>query len=356
MAHALATRGRQVVVADPLLALGRGASHRGHLAAALTPLVSRDDDLRARLSRAGTLRALHRWRSLPDTARPQRLGTIELVRDASQEAQRRLTLETLQFPEEWVRWMDAGEVSRRAGLKLDRPGIFFADGQLVRPEPLLEALLDHACIDCRATRIEHLQRDGKGWLARSDDGKVFSAATVVLANASQAAPLLSTCMDLGRLPKLNSGWRLAGQVSYFRSAVAGRDPATVLSAEGYWLPQVDGINVAGSTYQANAPVSEVTDAGHHAIAEQVAGMLEVGTGRVEAWLDARAGWAGWRAVVAGRLPVFGPVDNQHGLWLACAYGSRGLTWASLAGDLLGAVLEGEPLPLERSLQAAVAPR
>jgi len=61
-------------------------------------------------------------------------------------------------------------------------------------------------------------------------------------------------------------------------------------------------------------------------------------------------------VVAGRLPVFGPVPKAPGLWLACAYGSRGLTWAALAGDLLAASLEGEPLPLERTLQNAVAPR
>ncbi|MDX3895999.1 FAD-dependent 5-carboxymethylaminomethyl-2-thiouridine(34) oxidoreductase MnmC [Pusillimonas sp.] len=356
MAHALAARGRKVLVADPVLARGRGASHRGHLAAALTPLVSRDDDLRARLSRAGVLRALHRWQSLPEAARPRRLGTVELLRDAAQEEQRRLTLETLRFPEEWVRWMDAGEVSRRAGLRIERPGIFFADGQLVRPEPLLEALLDHACIDCRSTRIQRLQRDGDGWLAQGEDGEVFSAATVVLANATDAAALLSTCMDLSRLPKLESGWRLAGQVSYFRSAAAGHDPATVLSADGYWLPEVEGVNVGGSTYLANAPASEVTVDGHHAIAEQVAGMLGVGAGRVEGWLDERAGWAGWRAVVAGRLPVFGPVSDMPGLWLACAYGSRGLTWAALAGDLLAATLEGEPLPLERSLQAAVAPR
>ena len=356
MARALAMRGRQVVVADPQLAWGRGASHRGHLAAALTPLVSRDDDMRARLSRAGVLRALHRWQSLPGSARPQRVGTVELLRDASQDEQRRLTLQTLGFPEEWVRWLDAGEVSRRVGLPINRPGIFFADGQLVRPEPLLDALLDHALIDCRATRILRLQRDGAGWLAQGEDGQVFSMATVVLANASEAAALLSTCPDMVELPKLRSGWRLAGQVSYFRSDAAAHDPATVLSAEGYWLPQVEGVNVGGSTYLPNAAASEVTDSGHRFISEQVADMLGTDAGRVGGWLAGQAGWAGWRAVVAGRLPVFGPVPKAPGLWLACAYGSRGLTWAALAGDLLAASLEGEPLPLERTLQNAVAPR
>lgn len=356
IAHALAARGRDVVVVDPALAEGRGASHRGHLAAALTPLVSRDDDQRARLSRAGVLRALHRWQGLPGAARPRRIGTIELLPDAMQEAQRRQTLDTLGFPEEWVRWLDAGEVSRRVGFRLERPGTFFSDGQIARPEPLLEALLDNAHIDCKAARVASLQQDGNSWLAHADDGRVFDAETIVVACSTEVAALLSTCVDMSQLPKLKAGWRVAGQVSHFRPTAAGHDPATVLSAEGYWLPSIGNVNVAGGTYVANAAYSHVTPRGHQVISDYVAAMLDVDAGKVAGWLDESGGWAGWRAVVAGRLPVFGPVAGAQGLWLACAYGSRGLTWASLAGDLLAAVLEAEPLPLERSLQRAVAPR
>jgi tRNA 5-methylaminomethyl-2-thiouridine biosynthesis bifunctional protein len=38
-----------------------------------------------------------------------------------------------------------------------------------------------------------------------------------------------------------------------------------------------------------------------------------------------------------------------------AYGSRGLLWASLAGEIIASMLEGEPLPVERKLAAAVDP-
>lgn len=356
LAHALATRGHEALVADPVLVNGRGASHRGHLAAAMTPLVSGDDDQRARLSRSGVLRALHRWQGLPLHARPSRVGTIELLADASQETLRRSTLDTLQFPEAWVRWLDADEVSRRVGFRLGRPGTFFADGQLIHPEPLLDALLDNPHIQCRAATVESLRRDGERWLAKCDNGSLLEAATVILANSTAAATLLSTCVDIRKLPKLNSGWQLAGQVSYFRALGARRDPATILSADGYWLPSTGGLNVAGSTYAANATDSTVTEHGHRIISEQVAGMLNMKAADLMQSLDASGGWAGWRAVVGGRLPVFGPVPDTEGLWLACAYGSRGLTLSALAGDLLAASLDGEPLPLERSLQRAVAPR
>lgn len=72
--------------------------------------------------------------------------------------------------------------------------------------------------------------------------------------------------------------------------------------------------------------------------------------------SAVGGWAGWRAVVTGRLPVIGPLYQQHDIWLATAYGSRGLTWAALAADLIGAKLNDEPAIVERELSAALLPR
>jgi len=355
-AYALALRGRESIVVDPALSQGRGASHRGHLAAALTPLISRDDDQRARLSRAGALRALHRWQNLPEPARPKRIGTIELLADVSQEALRRATIQTLAFPKEWVQWLDADEVSRRVGFRVNRSGTFFAHGQVIRPEPLLEALLSNPLIECHAGHIANLQPEGDGWVAQSTSGEKFKAAYVVLANSTEAASLLATCLDLDQFPKLKAGWRLAGQVSHFRTSVVGLDPAAILSAEGYFLPAVGGLNVAGGTYVTDVEETRVTMEGHHAIAQQLADILQKDVGDVLQWLDGSGGWAGWRAVVGGRLPIIGPVRGLDNVWLSCAFGSRGLTWAALAADLLAATLEGEPRPLERSLQRAVAPR
>jgi tRNA 5-methylaminomethyl-2-thiouridine biosynthesis bifunctional protein len=49
------------------------------------------------------------------------------------------------------------------------------------------------------------------------------------------------------------------------------------------------------------------------------------------------------------LPIVGRVPGEDGLWLACAYGSRGLSWSALMGDLIAAQVHSEPLPLEREL-------
>lgn len=357
VAHALAVRGHTVTVMDPVFAQGLGASHKGHIAAAITPVISRDDDIRSRLSRAGVARALHRWQGLEGEARPLRCGTIELVSDAARAAVRRESLARLAFPSEWVRWLDVAEASQRAGRCLASGGLWFADGQRVQPPALIEALLSHPRIRCMAGEASSLERDNAaGWIAMDAQGNTrVSAGQVVLANAAQAVALLSTIPGILRRPKFESMYRLAGQVSFY-SGADGDSTRVVLAGDGYCLPAQHACFVGGSTYLPDAQTSEVTVQGRADINKKVAGLLNVIPSRLTRSSNAADGWAGWRAAVADRLPVIGRIDEVPGLWLACAYGSRGLSWAPLAGDIIGASLNKEPLPLERELLRSIFPR
>lgn len=357
IAHALAIRGHKATVLDPVFIHGRSASHQGHIAAALTPTISIDDDIRSRLSRAGANRALHRWQKLAGPARPMRCGTIELAGDPLEAALRERALRSLAFPSTWVRWVDANQASRLSGLTLAAGGLYFSDGQCVRLEPLLEALLDHPNIDCVTASVHALKSAGHDeWLAMDIGGKPLAqAGQLILANAGQAGRLLATVPGLRPLPKLAEMVQLAGQVSFFP---AGDAPVsrTVIAGDGYWLPPVGGTCVAGSTYALNAASSHVTHQGHGDVREKVAALLNVVPSRLGRRPGLEDGWAGWRAAVADRLPEIGRIDGAAGLWLACAYGSRGLSWSALAGDVVAATIDNEPLPLERELLHKIAPR
>ena len=191
------------------------------------------------------------------------------------------------------------------------------------------------------------------------EGRVLQEADrVVLANAAEAGALLARGVPGAVLPKLAAVQRLAGQVSLFRvpPGVPGADvPRCILSGKGYCLPPRMGWGLAGSTYRPDVAESVADAAGHRDIRTQLAGWLPDGA---VPWLDAAApeGWAGWRAATADHLPIIGAVPGAPGLWLACAYGSRGLSWSALAGEMLGAELDAEPAPIERELARRVRPR
>jgi len=365
IAHALGLRGWQVDVFDPRfgppLAHGPVGRHHGHVAAALTPVIDRDDPFRARLSRAGSLRAQARWQHLPDNAAPWRCGTVQPARDAAHAKRLQQTLAALAFPADWVRWVGRDDARRITGLPVMGDGIpggvYLRDGLLVRPDALLTALLGTTGITLHARRVAALRPAAVGWQALDDHGRVLSeAAIAVIANAA-GAPQLLPADSLALLPRLQSLHALAGEISLLPASVLAGGPRCIVGGAGYLLPAVNGWCVAGSTYVHGASTAQTSAAGRCVNIDKAANLSGLSIdAHTDADIDTASGWAGWRAVLPGRLPAIGPVPNAPGLWLATGYASRGLTWSALAGDLIGATLEGEPLPLEQDLLAAITPR
>ncbi len=131
-------------------------------------------------------------------------------------------------------------------------------------------------------------------------------------------------------------------------------------AKGYLLPAVEGWCVADSTYAHGATESRITaagQAGQYRQGRRPARPRPAACRNAPRRQVAAPGWAGWRAVLPGRLPAIGPGGAMRdGVYLATGYASRGLSWASLAGDIIAAHLCGEPAVLESERCASVAPR
>jgi tRNA 5-methylaminomethyl-2-thiouridine biosynthesis bifunctional protein len=355
VAHALALRGVPVTLVDEAGA----APHAGHAAAALTPLLARDDNARARLSRAGSQRALARWSALPGAAAPWRCGTLQLSRDAGRAADMASVLAALSFPEDWVRGVDVDEASAIAGLRVARGGIFFSDGMLVRPQALIDALTAHPGITRTRSRVLRLDACAGGWQACVQEGGALPAApVVVLANAIGTPALLQASGLLQPLPRMAQMHALAGEVALLPAGSLHGGARCIVGGEGYLLPAVDGYCVAGSTYAHGAAHSQVTAAGQAVILAKLQALLDTSAAQdVQALVPGDLnGWAGWRAVMPGRLPAIGQLHAAPGIYVASGYASRGLSWCALAGDVIAAELCGEPVPLEIDLLGAVAPR
>ncbi|GGX16811.1 tRNA 5-methylaminomethyl-2-thiouridine biosynthesis bifunctional protein MnmC [Pigmentiphaga litoralis] len=391
VAHALALRGWRVTVVAPEAEARGGATvdevpNVGHLAAALTPLVARDDNARARLTRAGALRALARWAPWMDGDIVARTGTLQLAKSAGKEADLQATVDALGFPADWVRAVDADEASAIAGTPVPRGGLYFPDGLRVRPQALCERLLAHPGITRVTGRVDRLRRmdirsshdalaagaspwdalssdaassaPASCWQALDSHGAILATAEVVIVANSTGAPALlrhssPAHVDTPGSPppaRFYDQLAVAGQITTLPAEKGGwgPPPRCIVAGEGYVLPPVADQCVTGSTYVYDVTTARATLEGTDANLVRATHLLP-SIGPVTRDLDGLGGWAGWRAVLPGRLPVVGEWPAAPGVWLATGYASRGLTWSALAGDVIAAALDGEPLMLERDL-------
>jgi tRNA 5-methylaminomethyl-2-thiouridine biosynthesis bifunctional protein len=128
----------------------------------------------------------------------------------------------------------------------------------------------------------------------------------------------------------------------------------------------------GSTYERGQNDTRVTPEAHARNAASLRAMLPQAHALLEQAQahDMLQGWAQVRCASTDRLPLVGAVPARGpikgsmrlaevprvpGLWSLCALGSRGLTLSLLAAELLVALIEGEPLPMEKDLADALDP-
>ena len=237
-----------------------------------------------------------------------------------------------------------------AGLTLQRGGIHFPMAVRVQPEAFINQLLSGVAVSRRAARVDRLMRRGNVWQVLDAAGQgLEEAPTVIVAAACATQDILSASGLLAADARLRTMHQLGGEITYLPERAISGGPRCIVSGDGYVLPAVSGLCVTGSSYLHGADQVFVTSAGARENMQRTDGLL--GSRLVEACLEDRAanGWAGWRAVLPGRLPAIGAVDEEQTLWAVAGLASRGLTWSSLAGDLVAATLNGEPSPLETDI-------
>jgi tRNA 5-methylaminomethyl-2-thiouridine biosynthesis bifunctional protein len=320
----LCARGWEVELYERHPAPAQEAS--GNHAGTFHPIVTPDDSMFARLTRAGFLYSLARWSRLEEL-RWDPCGVLQLARDAKEEASQRASIAALALPPEYAQYVTRDEASTHAGVPVAAPGLWFPQAGWIKPESLVRAQLD-AC----GNRL-------KTFFGKALDA-LPAAPIVILANSSEA-PTLHGVPDL-RLRKVR------GQVTHV-PAEAIDAPRVVVLRGGMVLPPVEGICVIGASYDIDdedpSPRAE-SDAGNVERLERILA-TKVQISRFESRV-------GFRSVTPDRLPVVGKLGE--GVYGAFAYGSRGLIWATLAAELIASELEGEPLPIEGKLADALHPQ
>lgn len=347
IAERLAARGWTSTVLEAGPAPAQGAS--GNLAGAFRPLPSADDNLLARLTRAGFLFGLQHLARLAERGHPVRwdaCGVLHVARDAKQETKLRQTVEALAPPPEFVRYVDREEASALAGARTSGGAWWFARGGWIHPPSLCAANLAvvgaGVRCDTRVERIAHV--DGRWQALDANDMVIDEADTLVLANAHDARRLAGTDWLPLRAAR--------GQVSHLPTTQCG-SLRSVVCGSGYVTPGVDGLAALGATFVVDDFSLELREEEQHENFAKLEKML------MSYAQDLRtaplAGRASLRPISPDRLPMVGALPGPTGLWLLSGFGARGLVWGTLCAELLAAQICGEPLPLEHELVAALDP-
>lgn len=227
-------------------------------------------------------------------------------------------------------------------------------------------------------KIVSIKKKNQTWQLFNDEGElVTQGEVVVLASNFDTKNLLQSIeINLPLRP-------VRGQLSRFilpkNSRLSERLPYISVRKNGYCTPAIawdsnHWLWEIGSTYDEDIADLSPSILSTQANLERAKGFLNDASISIED-LTEHSYFVGIRSASKDRLPVIGPVPHHQGLLLACAYGSRGLIWATLGAALIKAYVEaflteadflaagfltealGEPVPssLEEELSSSVSP-
>jgi tRNA 5-methylaminomethyl-2-thiouridine biosynthesis bifunctional protein len=213
-------------------------------------------------------------------------------------------------------------------------------------------------------RVDRLEHHAGQWQATDANGAVIAQAPVaILSNSHDAARLSPFAYPLQRV---------RGQLSYLPgSTLPGLQHA--VTGPGYAVKTADNTLVIGSTYSEEDESTALSAEDH---AANLAMMGKLFPDHQNTSGEPLSGYVGFRAATADHLPLIGALPDleairvaglelagqsvdkmprRPGLYGALGYGSRGLVWAAMGGELLASLIHGEPLPMEAPLAAAMDP-
>lgn len=370
-AFSLAQRGWQVRVLDAGTAPGAGAS--GLPAGLTAPHVSPDDNVLSRITRSGVRATVQRAAQLLHTGQDWApTGVLE----HRVEGKRSLPSEEI-WPAAGHEWSTPASAAliAQAGLPAQAQALWHSLGAWLRPSRLAHAQLQASGADVHwHCRVNRLVREGQDWLALSAQGQALGRAPVLViaggydtralleALSASPAPLplnpLRGQISMGPLSALPEAamqllppFPVNGHGSFITGVpMPGEGPHTRDASETGWY--------LGSTFERACPEALLRDedhaANHARLGSLLPGLSE--PMRPAFALDQVQGWAGLRCTLPDRVPAVGELDALRwpGLHICAGMGARGISLSVLAGELIAAQLEGEPLPLAPSLAQHLA--
>jgi tRNA 5-methylaminomethyl-2-thiouridine biosynthesis bifunctional protein len=346
-AASMARRGWSVRVLDGAPAPASGAS--GLPAGVLVPHGSPDDNLLSRLSRDGVRATLQQAQALLVAGRDfESSGVLEHHLDGAPERPA--------VPDARGVWSRPAGARQKELAGLDAAGAadWHEKAAWIRPAALVQAWLAQPGVQVQCdARVAMLLRGASGWQAMAADGRVLASGEIAIVAAAFASQDLVAGLTLQPV---------RGQVTWALHGAGLRLPPFPVNGDGSFIPSLPTPEgpawICGASFERGDSELAAREQDQQDNLHRLRRLLPAVSGAIDATSHTLRAWTGIRCASTDRRPLVGPVrdDGADGLWLSTAMGSRGLTFAALAAELIAARIHGEPLPLARKLALALDPR
>lgn len=267
-------------------------------------------------------------------------GSLHLMTDEAKEKRYRKFPEAWGWHEDHAQILEAEGASGVCGVPVSKTALFLPDAAMVSPR-LAVAYLARSAARVVYKSVDQISQQADGWLV---DGEVYDS--VVIANGFGAQGFEQLAPFFANAPLQ----RIRGQVTRVQETTAYQRLKTNLCYGGYSTIPFSGEVVVGSTFQHWIDSPELRPEDNE---DNLRKLAEVFPDLAEG-LEVVAARAGFRCAAKDRFPIIGAVPGQDGLYVSIAHGSHGILSGLMGGEILAAILCGEPQNIPRSLERGLS--
>jgi tRNA 5-methylaminomethyl-2-thiouridine biosynthesis bifunctional protein len=369
-ASSLARRGWQVMLIERHGELAQEAS--GNPQGVLYPRLSGHDIPLSRLAQAGFMTTLRLLQSLlPKGEDWDDCGLLQQAFNA-RETKRCKEVLARGLPPDLVRGVDAEETAELAGIAMPHGGLWFPSGGWVHPPAMCRALASQNGIMLKTSaEALNLVHSTHGWQVWGADKLLAEAPVIVVCGANDITDFQQTA----HLPLEP----VRGQITRLPATPASAQLKAVVCTEGYVSPARDGTHCIGATFSPGERSLELRIDDHAdnlAMLKHLSPALHKSLGGTALDAAQLPGRVALRCVSPDYLPLAGPLLDaallaeryvvgsrlpvEHlpwlgGLYINAGHGSKGLLTAPLCAEIIAAMLEHEPLPVDAGLACTLDP-
>ena len=305
-------------------------------------------------------------------------GVVQLPTSAKEADVQQQILAANHWPQPWLQqWLqprlqelDAKD-SPQLGDPIPGPGLVLLSGGWLVPKLLCETMLDHPNIQLHlATAVDQLVNTTEGWQLDDCPDRFFA---VVIANGLD-------CQQFNASHWLPAR-RVRGQITYVPATAESQKLQHAINYDGYITPAVDGQHTVGATFTPKITSPELLPEDHQWNIKQLQQRLpELAALTANLEVASLTGRVGFRCQTPDYLPLIGPLPDadyfeseyadlgkgflkrnfpkaiwQPNLFVTSGHGSRGITSAPLAAEIIASYVTGEPQIIDRAVLQAVNP-